>query len=186
MVAAKITMLLAAATAGDRDALTRVLPLIYKELRRHAAHLMKGERVGHSLQPTELVHEVFLRLVQLKEVQLTSRAHFFAVASQFMRRILVEHARKRHSQKRGAKAQRITLVEELLRSTRQDVDVLAVDRALDKLAALNPTHAEIVSMRFFGGLSVEEVAAVLNMPQRTVEAQWTAIRAWLRREFAES
>lgn len=181
-----ITLLLVAATEGDRGALELVMPMVYKELRRHAGYLMKAERAGCGLQPTDLVHEVFLRLVQLKQIQWTARTHFFAVASQFMRRILVEEARKRDTHKRGARAQRISLRDGLLQSAPEDVDVLAVDRAIEKLAALNPTHAEIVSMRFFGGLSVEEVAAVLGMPQRTVEARWTAIRAWLRRELAGS
>lgn len=185
MTPGNVTMLLSAASAGDRAALERLLPLVYKELRRHAGYLMKGERAGHSLQPTELVHEVFLRLSQREQIQLSSRAHFFAVASHFMRRILVEHARKNRREKRGAGAQRISLSDGLGLSVQQDADVLAIDRAIAKLAELDPTHAEIVSMRFFGGLSVEEVAAVLAMPKRSVEAEWTAIRAWLRRELAE-
>lgn len=176
-------MLLSAASEGDREALERLLPLMYDELRRHAAYLMKHERPGHSLRPTELVHEVFLRFAQREQIRLTSRAHFFAVASHFMRRVLVDHARKRHRVKRGSGAKRISLNEGLGLSVQQDADVLAVDRAIAKLAELDARNAEIVSMRFFGGLSVEEIAAVLNVSKRSVEAEWTAIRAWLRHEL---
>lgn len=185
MEPADVTRLLQAISAGDKKALDALVPLIYKELRRHAGQLMKSERPGHTLQPTALVHEVFLRLLQKEHVQWKCRAHFFAIASQFMRSILVDYARTRHREKRGGGAQRVSLVEGLGLSTKLDSDVLAVDQALRKLATIDARQAEIVSMRFFGGLSVEEVAAVLGMSKRSVEAEWTLIRAWLRLELSE-
>lgn len=160
------------------------MPIVYDELRNHAAHLMQHERVGHSLQPTALVNEAFLRLVQQERVQWTGRAHFFAVASKLMRRVLVEHARKRVAEKRGGRADRIALEDGLGLSVGRDADVLAVDAALQRLAEVDPRQAEIVTLRFFGGLSVEEVAIVLNLSKRTVEAEWTMIKAWLRRELS--
>ena len=179
-----VTLLLYAVSAGDQKALASLLPLVYKELRRHAGQLMKRERPGHTLQPTALVHEVFLGLVKTERVDWKCRAHFFAVASQAMRRILVDHARTHHRDKRGGKASRISLSEGLGLSVKQDADVLAIDEALTELAAIDARQAEIVSMRFFGGLTVEEVAAALHLPKRTVEAEWTLIRAWLRQKLA--
>lgn len=172
-------------TAGDRGAITKLLPIVYDDLRKHAAFMMRRERVGHTLQPTALVHEAFLRLVQQERVQWTGRAHFFAVASGLMRRILVDHARTRLAEKRGGGADRISIEEGLGLSVGSDADVLGVDRALEKLAALDPRQAEIVTLRFFGGLAVDEVATVLNMSKRAVEAEWTMIKAWLRRELSE-
>jgi RNA polymerase sigma-70 factor (ECF subfamily) len=180
-----VTLLLAAVSAGDRGAVDKLLPIVYDELRKHAGFMMRRERVGHTLQPTALVHEAFLRLVQQDRVQWTGRAHFFAVASNLMRRILVDHARTRLAEKRGGGADRISIEEGLGLSVGSDADVLAVDRALERLAELDPRQAEIVTLRFFGGLSVEEVATVLNMSKRAVEAEWTMIKAWLRRELSE-
>ena len=185
MQQADVTLLLAAVSAGDRSAVDKLLPIVYDELRKHAAFMMRRERVGHTLQPTALVHEAFLRLVQQDRVQWTGRAHFFAVASNVMRRILVDHARTRLAEKRGGGADRISIEEGLGLSVGSDADVLAIDAALERLAALDPRQAEIVTLRFFGGLSVEEVAAVLNMSKRAVEAEWTMIKAWLRRELSE-
>jgi RNA polymerase sigma factor (TIGR02999 family) len=159
------------------------LPLIYKDLRQHAGYLMQRERAGHTLQPTALVHEAFLRLVQQEHSDWQSRAHFFAIASQVMRRILVDHARAHRSAKRGGGADRISLAEGLGLSVTRDADVLAIDAALTRLAAVDARQAEIVSLRFFGGLSVAEVAKVLDISTRTVEAEWTMIKAWLRREL---
>lgn len=160
-----------------------MLAIVYDELRQRAAYLMQGERANHTLQPTALVHEAFLRLVQADSVAWQGRAHFFAVASQVMRRILVDHARVRRADRRGGGAAPILLDAELLCAERP-ADVLAVDDALRLLAEIDPRQAEIVSMRFFGGLSVEEVAAVLGLSKRAVEAEWTMIKAWLRREMA--
>lgn len=179
-----VTLLLTAVSAGDREALTKLLPIVYDELREHAAHLMWRERMGHTLQPTALVHEAFMKLVQQERVQWTGRAHFFAVASNLMRRILVDHARAHRADKRGGGADRVSIEEGLGLAVGHDMDVLAVDRALERLAELDPRQAEIVTLRFFGGLSVEEVAAVLGISRRTVEAEWTMIRAWLRRELS--
>lgn len=180
-----VTLLLAAVSAGDRNAVAALLPIVYDELRKHAAFLMKRERPSHTLQPTALVHEAFLRLVQQERVQWTGRAHFFAVASGLMRRILVDHARTRLAEKRGGGADRISIEEGLGLSVARDADVLAIDQALNRLAELDARQAEIVTLRFFGGLSVEEVAAVLEMSKRAVEAEWTMIKAWLRRELSD-
>ena len=178
-------MLLSAVSAGDREALNALLPIVYDELRRRAAAFMRSERGDHTLEPTALVHEVFLLLVEREQIDWQNRAHFFAVASQVMRRILVDHARAHRADKRGGGHGRIALDEALGISTERDADVLAVDDALVRLAELHPQHAEIVAMRFFGGLTVDEVAAVLAMPKRTLEAHWTFIRAWLRRELQQ-
>lgn len=185
MEAADVTQLLTAVSAGDQKALAALLPIVYKELRRHASQVMKRERAGHTLQPTALVHEVFLRLVKKERIEWKCRAHFFAVASQHMRSILVDYARTSRRKKRGHGAHRISFDEGLGLSTQKDADVLALDQALIKLSATDARQAEIVSMRFFGGLSVEEVAAVLGVSKRTAEAEWTHIRAWLRRELSE-
>lgn len=182
---AEVTLLLAAVSAGDRGAVGKLLPIVYDELRKHAAYLMRRERSEHTLQPTALVHEAFIRLVQQDRVQWTGRAHFFAVASNHMRRILVEHARARIAEKRGGGADRISIEEGLGLSVGNDIDVLAIDRALERLAELDPRQAEIVTMRFFGGLSVEEVAVVLGLSKRAVEREWSMIKAWLRRELSE-
>jgi RNA polymerase sigma-70 factor, ECF subfamily len=180
-----LTQLLTAASAGDRGALDALLPAVYEELRRRAASLMRRERGEHTLQPTALVHEAFLQLIELERVDWKGRAHFFAVASQIMRRILVDHARTRLADKRGGGATLIPIDRVLHLTVKRDADVLVIDEVLERLAAQSPRHADIVSMRFFGGLSVEEVAAVLSTPKRTVEAEWTMIKAWLRRELSE-
>ena len=181
-----VTGLLSAVKAGDRSAVEKLLPIVYDELRRRAASLMRREREGHTLQPTALVHEAFVQLVQQDRVDWQGRAHFFAVAAQLMRRILVDHARGRLRDKRGGGAVRISLDEGLGLSVERDADVVALDDALKSLAAVDARQAELVEMRFFGGLSVEEVAAVLGVSKRTVEAEWTVTKAWLRRELAES
>lgn len=180
-----VTQLLSAVSAGDRGAVSELLPIVYDELKRRASAMMRREREGHTLQPTALVHEAFLELVHQDRVDWQGRAHFFAVASHLMRRILVDHARSRLREKRGGKAERISLDEGLGLSVERDADVLALDEALKKLAEVDAQQAELVSMRFFGGLSVEECAAVLGVSKRTVEAEWTMIKAWLRRELSE-
>jgi RNA polymerase sigma-70 factor (ECF subfamily) len=180
-----ITQLLLAVSAGNHQAVEVLLPVIYDELRRRAASLMRHERENHTLQPTALVHEAFLQLVEIQSIDWKGRAHFFAVASQLMRRILVDHARTRQADKRNGGRTLVPIDEALGLSITRDTDVLAIDEALRKLAGLNPRHAEIVSMRFFGGLSVQEVAEVLGTPKRTLEAEWSLIKAWLRRELTE-
>jgi RNA polymerase sigma factor (TIGR02999 family) len=180
-----VTQLLTAASKGDRGALDALLPVVYDDLRQRAAALMRRERGDHTLQPTALVHEAFLHLVANDRIDWQGRAHFFSVASRFMRRILVDHARARGAGKRGAGVTRVPIDQALSLSTTRDADVLMIDDVLEKLAALDPRHAEIVSMRFFGGLTVEEVAAVLGTPKRTLEEEWRLIKAWLRRELTE-
>lgn len=164
----------------DDDAL---LAVVYDELHRLAASMMRSERPGHTLQPTVLVHEAWLKLVNQRNVEWQGRAHFFAIAARFMRRILVDHARARRRQKRGGDAVRISLADDLPLSLEQGADVLAVHDALERLAQLDERQSRIVELRFFGGLSVDEVAHVLAVSKRTVEADWTLAKAWLRREL---
>ena len=179
-----VTQLLQEWQAGDRQALDRLTPLVYEELRRQASHYLRHERPGHTLQTTALVHEAYLRLVDAQDVQWQDRAHFFAVAANLMRRILVEHARKKGADKRGGSAIRLELDEAMLVAGAPDVDLLAVDEALEKLAAFDPQQAQIVEVRFFSGLSVEETAEVLGVSPRTVKRDWSVARAWLRREIS--
>lgn len=181
-----VTELLSAACAGDQSAGHALLPIVYDELKRRAASLMRRERGDHTLQPTALVHEAYLQLIHQERVDWQGRAHFFAVSSQLMRRILVDHARARLRDKRGGGSTRISLEEGLGLSVDRDADVVAVDDALKRLAEVDARQAEIVTLRFFGGLSVEEVAAVLAVSKRTVEAEWTMIKAWMRRELTEA
>lgn len=180
-----VTRLLADVAAGDRSAAEALLPIVYDELKRRAGMLMQRERAGHTLQPTALVHDAFLQLVQQDRVDWQGRAHFFAVASRIMRRLLVDHARARLRDKRGGGAERISLDEGLGLTIERDADVIALHDALEELAATDPRQAEIVELRFFGGLSVEEVAAVLGVSKRTVEGEWTMSKAWLRRALTE-
>lgn len=177
-----ITGLLVAAGAGDRAALDALLPLIHGELRRRAAALVR--RAEATLRPTELVHEAFLHLMGHSAVSWQNRAHFFAYASRLMRWILVDRARARMRAKRGGALTRVTLSEPLALSVEQDEDVLMLHEAIEKLARRDAAQAEIVVMRFFGGLSVEEVAAVQGVSKRSIEAEWTMIKAWLRRELS--
>ncbi len=179
-----ITRLLVSASGGDRDALKELIPLIYDELRRRAAGLLQRAPARHTLQPTELVHEAFMHLFGREAVSWQNRAHFFAHASTLMRWILVDRARARMRRKRGAGTTCIQFEENLGLSVNEDVDVLAVDEALQTLAKRDPLQAEIVVMRFFGGLSVEEVAEVKGLSKRSVEAEWTMIKAWMRRELS--
>ena len=177
------TLLLKALSSGDRKGANRLMELVYGQLRKIAGRYMARERVAHTLEPTALVSEAFLKLVGQDRVDWQNRSHFLAVASQAMRRILVDHARLRNREKRGGGRPKISLDDALTLIPGRDSDVLAVDEALEKLAELDDTQAKIVEMRFFGGMSVEEVAESLGMPKRSVERQWTKIRAWLRREL---
>jgi RNA polymerase sigma factor (TIGR02999 family) len=183
--AADTTQLLAQVARGNQQSLTELTTVVYDELRAIATKYLAHEKPGHTLQPTALVHEAFLRLVNQREVVWKGRSHFYGIAAQMMRRILVDHARAKLREKRGGARQRITLREELTVSNQRDADVLAVEEALEKLAELDPVQAKIVELRFFGGMTVEEVAEVLGMSKRSVERHWTAIRAWLRRELSE-
>jgi RNA polymerase sigma-70 factor, ECF subfamily len=181
----EVTKLLLAATQGDARAAEALIPVVYDELHRRAMAMMSRESHGHTLQATVLVHEAFLKLIDQQRVEWQGRTHFFAVASQVMRRVLVDHARGRRREKRGGGDVRISLDDSLPLSIQRDADVLALDEALRKLAEVDPRQADIVVMRFFGGLSVDEVAQSLGVSKRTVEAEWTMIKAWLRRELSD-
>ena len=158
------------------------MPLIYGELRRLAGSYLRSERSDHTLQPTALVHETYLRLVDQRSVSWTNRAHFFGIAAQLMRRILVDHARKRHAAKRSA-ACRVTSVPTVSISSDRDPELLALDTALSSLAKLDARQAKIVELRFFAGLTVEETAEVEGISAATVKREWRTARAWLRREI---
>ena len=163
-------------------ALDQLTPIVYDELRRLASHYMRGERPGHSLQATALVNEAYMRLVDYKGMQWQNRAHFFAVSAQLMRRILVEHAR-RHNLKRGGGVQHVSLDETAIVGGDRAADLVALDDALDALARLDPRKVQVVEMRFFGGLSVEETAEVLKVSSVTVMRDWSTAKAWLYREL---
>jgi len=176
--------LLRAWSLGDRSALEQLIPLVERELRRLARGYMARERKGHTLQPTALVHEVFLRLVQGTTLRYQDRAHFLGIAAKLMRRVLVDHARTRGFQKRGGGAVRVPLEEDLLSAPAPDLDVVALDRALTAFAAIDPRKSRVVELRFFGGLSVEETAAVLEVSTDTVKRDWRLARQWLLRELS--
>jgi RNA polymerase sigma factor (TIGR02999 family) len=180
-----ITMWLSEWRQGDGAALEQLLPLVYDELRRIAARQLRGERSNHTLQPTELVHEAFLRLVR-QNVSWQNRAHFFGVASEIMRRLLVDHARKKQAEKRGAGAETIVLDERVEWPGGRDLDLVALDDCLNALGELDPQQAKVVELRFFGGLSIEEAAAVLGVSDSTVKREWRVARAWLLRELQRS
>ena len=182
--AQQVTQLLVRWREGDRRALDELMPLVYEELRRLAAHYMRGERPGHTLQTSALVNEAYLRLAAHEEIQWQDRAHFFAVAAQAMRRILVDHARRRGNQKRGGGAPRVALDEALIVSAERMAEVVALDDALARLAEVAPRKSQLVELRFFGGLSIEEAAEVLGVSPGTVMRDWTFVKAWLRREIA--
>lgn len=177
-----ITMWLAEWRHGDDAALERLVPLVYDELRRIAARQLRGERSNHTLQPTELVHEAFLRLVR-QNVSWQNRAHFFGVAAEIMRRLLVDHARKKRADKRGAGMETIALHERIEWPAARDLDIVALDECLTALAELDPQQAKVVELRFFAGLSIEETAEVLGVSDSTVKREWRVARAWLLREM---
>jgi RNA polymerase sigma factor (TIGR02999 family) len=166
-------------TDGDHDALDALLPLVYAELRRLAAGYLRRERHGHTLQPTALVHEAYLRMIDQTQVRWQNRAHFFGVAAQMMRRILVDHARAHEAEKRGGEFQKLSLDENIDVSGDRDVNLVALDDALNLLAEVDPQKSKIVELRFFGGLSVEETAEVLGVSAPTVKRQWRMAKAWL-------
>jgi RNA polymerase sigma-70 factor, ECF subfamily len=176
---ADVTLLLSALTRGDDGAATKLIPFVYEELRRLAGSYMRRERVDHTLQATALVHEAYLKLIEQRSVSWQSRAHFFGVAAQLMRRILIDHARGHSRQKRGGDEQKVSLDEALVFSEQHADELLAVDDSLDQLAKIDPRQAKIVEMRFFGGLSVEEAAEVLGVSPKTVKRDWSVAKAWL-------
>ena len=183
---ADITELLQRWSAGDRDALDRVLPLVYQELRQIAARQLKYESEGHSLDPTDLVHALYLQLIDQRRASWANRAHFYGVVSGMMRRILVDHARTRLAAKRGATTMNVSLTSLLNDPAANDApvsDVLAIDEALERLAKRDAEHARIVELRFFAGLSIEETAHVLGRSPATIKRAWRLAKAWLYKEL---
>jgi RNA polymerase sigma factor (TIGR02999 family) len=177
-----VTALLDGWRNGDRTALQRLLPLVYSELRRVAARQLQNERVGHTLQPTALVHEAYLRLVDQRQVDWQNQAHFFGVAAQVMRRILVDHARRRGAAKRGDGAKFVS-IEEANEVVAGELPFLALDAALDRLEKLDPELVRIVELRAFGGLSTNEAARILDISPSTVKRELRTAKAWLTREL---
>jgi RNA polymerase sigma factor (TIGR02999 family) len=180
-----ITALLARWNEGDRAALDLLAPLVYQQLHRMAAAHMRGERSGHPLQTTALVHEAYLRLHRHDAVRWHNRGHFYAMASRVMRHVLVDYARARRQQKRDA-GREVGLDEALMISSARPLDVIALDEALTDLASLDPRQSRVVELRFFGGLTEQEIADVLNVSPRTVSSDWRLARAWLLRELTRS
>jgi len=180
----EVTRCLARLREGDRAALDQLVPLLYDELRRLARERLRGERPGHTLETTALVHEAYFRLLDQRRIEAGDRLDFFAVASNTMRRVLIDHARARRRQKRGGGAEAVPLDEvEGLLSERAAEEALAVDAALDRLAADSPRAARVVELRIFGGLTLDEIATVLDVSAKTVQRDWEAARAWLRKEI---
>jgi RNA polymerase sigma-70 factor (ECF subfamily) len=182
----EVTHLLQEWRAGDDAALDRLIPLVYQELRGMARRCLRGERAPDALQPTALVNEAYLRLVGSHRVEWRDRAHFFAVAATLMRRVLVDEARKRHALKRGGDCTRIALSEEVAAPAEQDVDLLALDDALERLAEEAPRKARVVELRYFGALTIEETAAVLGVSIDIVKRDWRSAKLWLTRALKEA
>ena len=180
----EVTGLLAELKLGRKDALDRLMPLVYRELRRIAGNQMRDERVGHTLQPTALVHEAFLRLVEQSRADWQNRAQFVGVSAQLMRRLLVDHARRGHAAKRGIP---ITLNEEIFQRSPggdQTEEILAVDEVLARLTKLDPRQARVVELRYFGGLSVEETAEAMGIATRTVKLDWAMAKGWMKSQLS--
>jgi len=183
-----VTQLLAQWSSGDQAALEKLLPLVYGELRRLASAYLRRERSNHTLQSTALVHEAFMRMVHQQDVQWKNRAHFFAIAAQMIRRILVDYARSQHAEKRGAGAVKLALDEAMAvpQSSGTDVDLLGLNDALDKLAQMDERQSRIVELRFFAGLSIEETAEVMGLSPASIKREWQTARAWLFREMTRT
>jgi RNA polymerase sigma-70 factor, ECF subfamily len=178
-----VTVLLKEISSGNRDALAKLVPVVYDELRRLAAYYMHQERSDHTLQATALVHEAYLRLVDQRHVDWKNRNHFFGVAAQLMRRVLLMHAREHQAAKRGGGAQKVSLDETAIFSPAQAEELVALDELLTRLAALDPQQARVVEFRFFAGLSVEETAELMNISTSTIKRDWAMAKAWLAREM---
>jgi RNA polymerase sigma factor (TIGR02999 family) len=179
-----ITQLLIDWGKGDQAALEKLMPLVYSELRRLASNYLRRERAGHTLQPTALVNEAYLKLVDQRNAKWQNRAHFFGISAQLMRRILVDHARHHQAARRGGSGQqRISLTSAQTLVKQPEVDLLALNEALDELTKMDPQQGRIVELKFFGGLSIEEIAEVLGIGHATVERDWKVARAWLRRQL---
>ena len=179
-----ITQLLVEWSEGDRAALDRLMPLVYGELRRLARSYLRRERPDHTLQATALVHEAYMRLVDQHSVSWQNRAHFFGIASQMMRRILVNHALARETAKRGGDAERLPLESAIVVDTKREINLIALDDALKELEMADARQGRIVELRFFGGLSIEETAEVLKLSPATIKREWSTAKLWLRRQIA--
>jgi RNA polymerase sigma-70 factor (ECF subfamily) len=180
----EITQLLIKLSNGNRDAVDQLLPLIYGELKRLAANYLRRERSGHTLQPTALVHEAYLKLVDINQVNWQNRAHFLGVAANQMRRILIDYARQHNAEKRGNDFQIIALNENIDKAAEQSMELVALDDALNELAKMDPVKAKIVELRYFGGLTTEETAEVLGVSAITVKRHWRMTKAWLYGEMS--
>lgn len=179
-----ITELLVEGSKGNKAALDQLLPFVYDELRRQAARYLRRERAGHTLQTTALIHEAYIRLIDQKKVQWQNRAQFFGIAAQLMRRILVDHARARKRSKRGGSNIQVSLEPAMAVTQDQELDLVALDEALERLAQIDPQQSKIVELRFFSGMSVEETAEVLGISPATVKRDWSVAKAWLHREIS--
>jgi RNA polymerase sigma factor (TIGR02999 family) len=182
----QVTQLLQGWRAGDRQALDALLPLVYKELRRLAHFQLQAERRDHTLQSAALVHEAYLRLIGLDSPQWESRTHFFAIAGQLMRQILVDYARRHTAAKRGGGICKLSMDGDLVPSRQKDVDIVALDDALKALAKVDQRQSRVVELRFFAGLSLAEISKVMEIAPATVQRDWTAARAWLYREMSRN
>jgi RNA polymerase sigma factor (TIGR02999 family) len=178
-----ITELLVGYSRGDKDALDKLMPIVYDELRRQAASYLRREQAGHTLQTTALIHEAYVRLVDQRNVQWQNRAHFFGIAAQMMRRILVDHARTKMGAKRGGSGVKVSLADATVSVKEQDLDVVALDEALTRLAEIDEQQSRVVELRFFSGLTVEETAEVKGISAATVKRDWSMAKAWLHREL---
>ena len=178
-----VTQLLIGWSEGNKEALDELLPLVYDELRKQAARYLRKESPGHTLQTTALIHEAYLRLIDQKNVRWQNRAHFFGIAAQLMRRILVDHARMKKRAKRGGSNIKVSLSEAALKTPAQDLDIVALDEALKRLEQVDEQQSRVVELRFFSGLSVEETAEVLSISPATVKRDWSMAKAWLHREI---
>ena len=180
----EITEMLKACSGGNREAMDKLVPLVYEELHRQAHRYLNRERSNHTLQTTALVHEAYMRLIEYRFVDWQNRAHFFGMAANMMRRILVNYAKERHRLKRGGADENLPLDEALcVAAEEQDVNLLALDKALNELATLDERQAQIVEFRYFSGLSIEETAEVLQISPATVKRDWSMAKAWLRSEL---
>lgn len=182
----QITQLLKKWSEGNQEILDKLMPLVYEELRRQASRYLRRERSNHTLQTTALIHEAYLKLVDQKEVEWQSRAHFFAIAAQAMRRILVDYARERHRDKRGGNAENLPIEDALMISSKEkSVDLVALDEALTRLAEFDERQARVVELRYFSGLSIEETADVLGVSNVTVRRDWNMAKAWLHQQITK-
>ncbi len=181
-----VTRLLRASSSGDPADAERLMLAIYDDLKRLAASQLRNERPGHTLHPTALVHEAYLRLVNQRSAEWNDRLHFFSIAARVIRRVLLDHARERQALKRGGHRQRISIDDQAVAAPQKDLDLVALGEALDELAQINERQAQIVELRFFGGLSIPEVAAALSIGARSVDRDWQVARAWLFHRLSEA